>query len=154
MDPFRYVPPPLELDRKPKKKKNIQSYFPPSPSSVSVSQPSQAQPTLDSHWKKQYKESAFEYIARWCYDANIPSNAACSPYCQPMWNSVAAARKGFKGPSMFDLRGSLLEKEVLSIDQYLKDFKDSWAKTGCSIMLDGWTNGKTRTIINFLVSCP
>jgi hypothetical protein len=55
---------------------------------------------------------------------------------------------------MYDLRGSLLQKEVLSIDEYLKDLKDSWAKTSCSIMLDGWTDGKNLTIINFLVSCP
>jgi hypothetical protein len=154
MDPFHYVPPPPELDRQPKKKKNIKSYFPPSPNSVSGSQPTQIQPTLDSHWKKQYKESAFEYIARWWYDADIPFNVARSPYYQPMWDFVIAAGKGFKGPSMYDLRGSLLQKEVFSIDEYLKDFKDSWARTGCSIMSDGWTDGKNRTIINFLVSCP
>jgi hypothetical protein len=98
MDPFRYVPPPPELDRQPKKKKNIQSYFPPSPNSVSGSQPSQVQPTLDSHWKKQYKEFAFEYIARWWYDADIPFNAACSPYYQPMWDSIIVCRKGLQRP--------------------------------------------------------
>jgi hypothetical protein len=80
MDPFRYVSPALELDQYPKKKKNIQSFFPLSPSSVSGSQPSQAQPTLDSHWKKQYKEFAFEYIARCWYEVDIPFNAARSPY--------------------------------------------------------------------------
>jgi hypothetical protein len=151
-DPFRYVPPPHEIQ--PKKKKNIQSYFTPSPTSASASQPSQTQPTLDNHWKKQYKEVAFEYIARWWYDADIPFNVAHSPYYQPMWDSIIVVRKGFKGPSMHDLRGSLLQKEVLSIDEYLKDFKESWVKTGCTIMSDGWTDGKNHTIINFLVSCP
>lgn len=38
------------------------------------------QPTLDNHWKKQYKEATFEYIARWWYDADIPFNASRSPY--------------------------------------------------------------------------
>jgi hypothetical protein len=71
-----------------------------------------------------------------------------------MWDVVVAAGKGFKGPSLHDLRGSLLQKEVSSIQEYLKDFRDSWAKTGCTIMSDGWTDGKNRTIINFLVSCP
>jgi hypothetical protein len=154
MDPFRYFPPPHELDRWPKKKKNIKSYFSPSPNSVSGSQSSQIQPNLDSHWKKQYKESAFEYIAKWWYDADMPFHVARSLYYQPMWDYVIVEGKGFKGPSMFDLRGSLSQKEVLSIDEYLKDFKDSWAKTGCSIMSDGWIDGKNHTIINFLVSCP
>jgi hypothetical protein len=52
------------------------------------------------------------------------------------------------------LRGSLLQKEVGSIDEYLKSFKESWTKTGCTIMSDGWSDGKNHTIINFLVSCP
>jgi hypothetical protein len=134
MDPFHYVPPPFESNKQPKNKKNIKSYFTPSPNSASASQPSQTQPTLDSHWKKQYKDVAFEYIARWWYDADIPFNAAHSPYYQPMWDFVIAVGKGFKGPSTHDLRGSLLQKEGLSIEEYLKEFKDSWANIGCTIM--------------------
>jgi hypothetical protein len=71
-----------------------------------------------------------------------------------MWDSIIACGRGFKGPSMHDLRGSLLQKEVESIEEYLIDYKVSWAKTGCTIMSDGWSDGKNRTIINFLVSCP
>jgi hypothetical protein len=68
--------------------------------------------------------------------------------------SIIACGRGFKGPSMHDLRGSLLHKEVASIEEYLIDFKVSWAKTGCTIMSDGWSDGRNHTIINFLVSCP
>ena len=42
----------------------------------------------------------------------------------------------------------------MSIDDYLKEFKISWAHTVCTIMSDGWTDGKNCTIINFLVACP
>ena len=28
-----------------------------------------------------------------------------------------------------------------------------WKKNGCSIMSDGWTNRKGRTLVNFLVNC-
>jgi hypothetical protein len=115
MDPFRYAPTPP--DRQPKKKKNIQSYFTPFPSIASASQPSQTQPTLDSHRKKKYKESAFEYITKWWYDTNIPFNGAFSPYYQPMWDYVIAIGNGFKGPSLHDLRGFLLKKEVSSIEE-------------------------------------
>jgi hypothetical protein len=61
-DLFRYVPPPPRSQ--PRKKKNIPSYFTPSPTSTSASQPSQTQPTLDNHWKKQYKDATFEYTTR------------------------------------------------------------------------------------------
>jgi len=67
-----------------------------------------------------------------------------------MWDSIIAAGKGFKGPTMHDLRGALLQKEISFVDEY----RESWLKTGCPIMSDGWTDGKNRTIINFLVSCP
>ena len=87
-------------------------------------------------------------------NVNLPFNVACSSYYQPMWDVVIAAGKGFKGPNMHDLRGSLLQKEIVSIEEYLKDFKQSWVRTGCTIMSDGWTDPKGRTPINFLGSCP
>eukprot|EP00253_Pinus_taeda_P033798 PITA_33798 len=71
-----------------------------------------------------------------------------------MWDPVIATGKGFKGPGMHDLRGALLQKEIPSIDEYLAEYKDSWLKTCCSIMSDGWMDGKNRTIINLLISCP
>ena len=71
-----------------------------------------------------------------------------------MFDAIFVARKGFKGPIMHELRGSLLQKEVLSIDEYLKDFKSSWAKTGCTIMSDGWIDQRHCTIINFLIFFP
>eukprot|EP00253_Pinus_taeda_P028843 PITA_28843 len=111
-------------------------------------------PTLDDHWKKELRETACEYIARWWYDADIPFNVAHSPYYEPMFDAIHAAGKGFKGPTMHELRGFHLQKEIQSINEYLQEFKDSWARTRCTIMSDGWTNQRNRTIINFLVFCP
>ena len=53
-----------------------------------------------------------------------------------MWDVVIAADKGFKGPSMHDLRGSLLQKDIVSIEEYLNDLKESWVKIGCTTMMD------------------
>ena len=71
-----------------------------------------------------------------------------------MWDSIIAVGKGFKGPTMHDLRGALLQKDISSIDEYLAKYTELWLKTGCSIMLDGWIDGKNHTVINFLISCP
>ena len=35
----------------------------------------------------------------------------------------------------------------------IEDQKKEWKKYGCTILSDGWTDGKSRTIINFLVAC-
>ena len=113
-----------------------------------------AQPTIDAKWKKIEREAAWECIARWWYDADIPFNAAKSVYYQPMVDAIAACGPGFKGPGYEDIRGPLLKNEVERVQEYLLEFKESWSKTGCTIMSDGWTDQRSRTILNFLVACP
>ena len=113
-----------------------------------------AQPTIDAKWKKMEKDAAWECIARWWYDADIPFNATNSVYYQPMIDSIASCGPGFKGPNFHDIRGPLLQNEVQRIDEYLIEFKESWSKTGCTIMSDGWTDTRSRTILNFLIACP
>lgn len=71
-----------------------------------------------------------------------------------MWDSFIATGKGFKGLIIHDLRGALLQKYISSINEYLVKYRESWLKTVCSIMSNGWTDGKKHTIINFLVSFP
>ena len=161
-NPFRYVPPSFGFVQDKGKGRmkgdvNIKSYFTTSsPSDAHGPEVSKGhiQPTLDDHWKKELRETACDYIARWWYDADIPFNAARSPYYEPMFEAIHAAGKGFKGPTMQELRGFRLQKEIKSINEYLQDFKESWARTGCTIMSDGWTDQRNRTIINFLVFCP
>ena len=47
-----------------------------------------------------------------------------------------------------------MQKEIVTIDEYLKEFKQSWVRTRCTIMSNGWTDQKGRTFLNFLVSFP
>ena len=93
-NPFRYVPPSfasIQDKGKGRMKKGdvtIKSYFTPASSPSDAHGPEivkpQMQPTLDDHWKKELRETACDYIARWWYDADIPFNASCSPYYEPM----------------------------------------------------------------------
>jgi hypothetical protein len=41
------------------------------------------------------------------------------------------------------LGGNLLKNEVERIKEYLTEFKESWSKTGCTIMSDGWTDQRS-----------
>ena len=99
------------------------------------------------------KEAAWECIARWSCDAYIPFNATNYSYYQPIIDDIASSGPDFKGPSFHDIKGPLLRNEVQRIDEYLKEFKQSWSRTGCTIMSDGWTDGKSRTIIDFPFAC-
>jgi hypothetical protein len=52
------------------------------------------------------------------------------------------------------MRGSYLAKCVQETRQFVDGFRKIWRETGCTIMADGWTDRKRRTLINFLVYCP
>ena len=49
-----------------------------------------------------------------------------------------------------EMGGTVLLKWVL----ILKEFKEEWKRTSCTIMSDGWTDKKRRSICNFLVNSP
>ncbi|XP_042009179.1 uncharacterized protein LOC121757748 [Salvia splendens] len=62
--------------------------------------------------------------------------------------------KYLPAPSYHDIRVPLLENEVKYTDSLMKKKKNEWKLYGCTIMLDGWTDRRQKTIINFLVNSP
>ncbi|XP_034680184.1 uncharacterized protein LOC117910228 [Vitis riparia] len=72
---------------------------------------------------------ASEGPTRWMYEAAIPFNAVTYPSFQPMIEAIGQYGVGMKGPTFHE------------------------GKNGCSIMSDGWTDRKERTLVNFLVNC-
>ncbi|CAL2235809.1 unnamed protein product [Prunus armeniaca] len=71
-----------------------------------------------------------------------------------MVEGIAAYGVGFKLPSMHELRTWILKEEVGYINTMMEEHKKAWAEYGCTIMSDGWTDGKNRVLINFLVNSP
>ncbi|KAH7442198.1 hypothetical protein KP509_03G076400 [Ceratopteris richardii] len=53
-----------------------------------------------------------------------------------------------------DMRTKKLDEEKARIDRSLEPVRAGWAKYGCSILSDGWSDRKKRGIINIFVSCP
>ncbi|GFY97628.1 hAT dimerization domain-containing protein [Actinidia rufa] len=56
--------------------------------------------------------------------------------------------------SYHETRVTYLKKELAHTNDLIKDHRENWVKYGCSIMADGWTDGKGRILINFVVNCP
>ncbi|XP_045809908.1 uncharacterized protein LOC123904267 [Trifolium pratense] len=114
-----------------------------------------AQPTLKSVLQsKEVVEKCDLAIAKWFIDACVPFNASNSSYFQPMVDALCSMSPGYKVPTMHSFRGSLLNKWVADVNKSIEDFRQIWKKTGCTLMADGWTYRKRRTLINFLVYCP
>ncbi|CAO1947482.1 unnamed protein product, partial [Urochloa humidicola] len=93
-------------------------------------------------------------VARWFVDASIAFHASNSIFYQPMIDAICAYGSGYKGPNFNKLRGPLLAKLVQETRTFVDGFHKTWRETGCTIMADGWTDRKRRTLINFLVYCP
>ncbi|KAI8544867.1 hypothetical protein RHMOL_Rhmol08G0328200 [Rhododendron molle] len=94
-------------------------------------------------------------IARFFYENDIDFSAAKSPSFRRMINATLDnGQTGFRIPSYQEMKGQILRGEVKEMQQYVKETRNSWASTGCSILLDGWIDENGRNLLNILVHCP
>eukprot|EP00253_Pinus_taeda_P001827 PITA_01827 len=110
---------------------------------------------IKSSMKKKEKVEADRLVSRCLLWSDVPFNIAkTNPFYQPMFDAVAVVGPRYKDPTFAELRGPLLQDENTDCTARLAEFKASWEHTGCTVMSDGWTDQKGRTLLNFLVSCP
>ncbi|XP_057757176.1 uncharacterized protein LOC130976341 [Arachis stenosperma] len=139
---------PAPSSRKGKQVKGLQCYFP------SATTPG-TQPTIKSILQsKEIVEKCDIAIAKWMMDASVPFNAVNSAYYQPMIDAITSMGAGYKGPNYPRVREYLLSKLVEDVRKIIDGYGEIWKQTGCTIMVDGWTDHCRRTLINFLVYCP
>ena len=117
-----------------------------------TSQPHQS--TLNSRWKQEERKEVCRKIGRFMYSKGLSFNTVNDPYWIPMMDAIANFGLGFKPPSMHELRTWILKEEVNDLSIIMEDHKKAWKQYGCSIMSYGWTDGKSRRLINFLVNSP
>ena len=70
-----------------------------------------------------------------------------------MIDAVAICCLGFRAQTKVELSGYLLDDMVEDMRVELEENRKEWIEKGCTIMTDGWTNRRNRTLLNFLVSC-
>ncbi|KAH9607091.1 hypothetical protein KSS87_005020 [Heliosperma pusillum] len=94
-------------------------------------------------------------IGRFFFENAIDFSAVKSPSFQSMLGIFPRNGEGLHCiPSIPELSGWILEDELKDIENYVNQVKLSWAQTGCSILLDGWTDQSGRNLINVVVDCP
>jgi hypothetical protein len=77
-----------------------------------------------------------------------------NPFYQCMFDVVAIFGPKYQSPTYDELRGPILQNEKVNCTSILKELKASWEIIGCTMMLDGWTDQKDGTLLNFLANCP
>lgn len=115
---------------------------------------SKKQNTLNEVWKKTDRDKCCVKICRFIYANALPFNLVNTPTFKEMIEEVSQFGRGLKPPSYHEVRNTYLKREVDAVNEKLEKYKKEWKKTGCSIMSDGWTDGKGRSITNFLVNSP
>ncbi|WOL10273.1 hypothetical protein Cni_G19027 [Canna indica] len=91
-------------------------------------------------------------ICRCLYGNALPFNLVKSPLFTQMVKSISKYGRDLKLPSYHEVRVIYLKKEVDDINTRLEIYRDEWKKTGCILMLDGWTDEKNKCLINSLVN--
>lgn len=112
------------------------------------------QTVLNEAYRKELRKDVCRMVGRFMFSRVLPFNTVNDPFWLAMVEGIAKYGVGFKPPSMHELRTWILREEVEDIDRYLLEHKQAWEKYGCSIMSDGWTDGKGRVLLNFLVNSP
>ncbi|XP_027182149.1 uncharacterized protein LOC113780554 [Coffea eugenioides] len=112
------------------------------------------QTTINEKWKKQDRDEVCQIMARWFYTSAIPFNAVNNPLFPLMIRKLGEYGKGLKPPSYHEMRVTFLKKEVQETLNLLNVYKKEWKKAGCTIMSDGWSDQRKRTMNNFLVNSP
>ncbi|ERN14180.1 hypothetical protein AMTR_s00033p00050610 [Amborella trichopoda] len=77
------------------------------------------------------------YVGKWFYGKGIPFDAANSPYFLPMFNAIQKAEPGVKPPTTYELNGPILDEEVEEVRKWIEEYKQSWPRTGITLMSDG-----------------
>ncbi|XP_070048411.1 uncharacterized protein [Nicotiana tomentosiformis] len=103
--------------------------------------------------QKQKQDNADKNIAAFFYHNAIPFTAAKSLYYQKMVDAILECEVGYKAPCAEKLGGNLLEKVKVDINDNHKRLKDEWKETGCTILCDCWSDGKTKSLVVLSVAC-
>ncbi|CAN1302702.1 hypothetical protein LINPERPRIM_LOCUS25582 [Linum perenne] len=67
---------------------------------------------------------------------------------------IASMGAGYTGPSHHAIRTTLLDDIYAECKLIVDSMRIHWKNFGCTIMADGWTDKRQRSLINFLIYSP
>ncbi|CAN6721791.1 unnamed protein product [Malus baccata var. baccata] len=87
-------------------------------------------------------------------DSAIPFNVENNDHYVNAMKLVSNFDPGFNAPTSHEYRTLMLKEAVEDVQTMMKEHQKAWKRYGCTIMSEGWSNGKSRCLINFLVNSP
>ncbi|KAL0240131.1 hypothetical protein GEMRC1_010238 [Eukaryota sp. GEM-RC1] len=109
---------------------------------------------LDQLFDIKGKNDLDTTISAFFYRHGIPFNVARSAEYHDMVQALINYRLSYVPPSYDELRTTLLEAMCFSLQQRRSSFLANIYETGCSLVLDGWTDPCGRPLVNFIIVTP
>ncbi|KAG6409818.1 hypothetical protein SASPL_127860 [Salvia splendens] len=94
------------------------------------------------------------HIGRFFYENRLDFDAASSTSFKSMISLFSRRGIQCQAPTVEELKGWIFRDVMKEATSRVDEIKRSWAVTGCSILLDGWTYANDRTFVNVLVDSP
>ncbi|XP_026451338.1 uncharacterized protein LOC113351599 [Papaver somniferum] len=105
--------------------------------------------------KEKLLKTAWECISSWMTENSVAFNTVrCPSFKEMIFAMVITGKLCPPPPSYHQIRTNLFKDRLEEMRMFVDTFREHWKRFGCSIMSDGWTDGKKRHLINFLVNCP
>ncbi|XP_020112072.1 uncharacterized protein LOC109726710 isoform X3 [Ananas comosus] len=112
-----------------------------------------AQPSVDDAQKQKHND-ADKKIALFFFHNSISFAASKSSHYQAMVDAIAECGPGYKAPSFEVLRSTLLEKVKGEVNDNYRKLREDWKGTGCTILTDSWSDGRSKSLLVFSVASP
>jgi len=108
---------------------------------------------LESSFNIQARDTLDYEIGRMFYTSGLSFNLASSHYYRSAFSYAANTSNlsGYVSLTYNKLRGSLLAKERIYVENFLEPIRNSWKHKGVIIVSDGWSDPQKRPLINFMV---
>lgn len=108
--------------------------------------------------KEEIKDESLSRVAKligcFFFEAGIDPNVIKLSSFQKMIDASISCGVGFRVPRHDELKGWILEEQLKEVCKHVEDIRSYWGRTGCSILLDSWTDQQGRSLICFLVDSP
>ncbi|XP_062102910.1 uncharacterized protein LOC133813893 [Humulus lupulus] len=103
---------------------------------------------------KEHRNQVCLDIGRFFFENGIPFNCARSPSYFNMLRSIGNYGRELKAPTMHEIRTWILKEEEKTTSEIVNEIKATWKRTSVSLLSDGWSDMRNRSLINFLVNNP
>jgi hypothetical protein len=113
-----------------------------------------SQTILEDHFKKKEKAMVDDIFSDMLYECGIPFNIVNRPIVEVLCEAIGRYGRGYRPPTYHQVRKPLLEKKYEEVMKLKESYEIHWRKYGVTLMTDGWTDQRQRSLVNFLVNCP